>query len=708
MSSSFDSLWNQVSKGQNQTNVKSNSFDDLWVKTESSQPKKRSNLEKGFRSGAQLGLGILQGSPSGLVFESAVAPLASKEAQMVPYRENLMQDIERLQEQKQAGVWDQQDQELYDNLIEQVKDTSKSEPYIKTSNLGIRDIAEKLSGEDLTPEGILEHGANWMGFIKNPKNVKNIFSAGIKPKDVRNAILPTGSEFLRGITAGTALEMADRGDFGPIGTMGAVVLGDLVGAGVAGGLKGANEFITKPKETLAKVAASFTPKEKLNLQKDIVKDFREAGLQADLGTVTDSNIIKWTQSRLAQSGLTGKALDDFRQELTSQIKNEYKEIADALGEYRFATNHEAGEAAKSWMTQIRDKDLIETRKFYQEAEKSLKDKAFVDSRKLADAIGSLERSLKPGQIKSGEQNVVLNALSDLKRDIFDSEGNLIYGSVKDLMNNKIALNDIINYEVQGGAKQLLKGIVNEIDRAIISHGKESPKFAKNYINANKRFSQHAKTFRSKSADQMLKTQDPSQLLNKMNSVQGIRNIGNILQKSPLGEEVFNSLKRFKLEKAIGDNLVDSTTQQVKLGTFSKLLEKGKNAEVIKEILGAEGFKRLQRLQKNAGRLADASQKFYNESKSGAVAVDAALLSQGISAIANVLIGNPWPFMRIGGTLLGARKLSKLFADPEFLKFTEDVILASEKKSDKSLIEAVERLKPYILQFITQENQDLQE
>lgn len=102
---------------------------------------------------------------------------------------------------------------------------------------------------------------------------------------------------------------------------------------------------------------------------------------------------------------------------------------------------------KEIIKDFRDADLAQSRQLYNNAEKALKQQAYVDSRKLANSIERIENSLKPGAIKSIEQQSVLNSLEKLKRDIYDSSGNLMYANVKDLMNNKIALNDIINYEV---------------------------------------------------------------------------------------------------------------------------------------------------------------------------------------------------------------------------------------------------------------------
>lgn len=667
----------------------SNQFSNQESPPERAENPQRSILAKGGRIAGQFGLGMAENAL--LPYEAAVAPLASKDAQNAAYRETLSEDLERLMEQKASGVWDEKDQELYDSIVEQIKDPRKSEEFTQTANIGVRGLAEKATGLDLHPEGILEKGASWAGFIKNPKNIVNLAKTGLKPSQLIKAITPTGSEALRGLGAGAALEIAEDGEYGPIGTMAAAIVGDLLGGGAAGLAKGAKDLITKPKQTIAKGAAKFTPADKLKLQKEIIQDFRNSGIQADVGTLTNSDLIKFAQSRLAQSGLTGRALDDLKDQLTSQIKNEYKAVADSLGEARFSTLHEAGETIANSMKSIRDADLSATRQLYKNATQSLKEKASVDSKKLAAVIEKVESDLRPGSIKSTEQQTVLNTIQKIKRDLYDSSDTLMYANVKDLMNNKIALNDIINYEVQGGSKQLLKGIVAELDRAIISHGKENPSFAKNYINANRKFSEHAKTFRNKSIDKVLRGTDPSQLMNKMNTIQGIRDIGNVLGKTPEGKETFNNFKRLKLDNVVGDHLVDSTTQQVKLGTFSKLLEKGKNREIIQEILGPQAFKRLERLQKNTGKLADTAQKFYNSSKSGVTIEDVGIVSKALTDMAHLFSGNIWPIIRTTGGLVGARYLTRLIANPEFLKLVEEAVLAGEKNNISKMLEIGERM-----------------
>jgi hypothetical protein len=661
----------------------------------SSYKPERSPLQKGARIVGQYALGAAENAL--LPYEMAVAPLASKSAQNMAYRQGVGEDIERLMEQKVSGQWEQRDQEMLDDLLKQIQDPRESEKYVQTVDLSLRGLAEKATGLDLHPEGILEKAANWSGFVKDPRKWAEIAKSGLKAKDLIKAISPSGTDILRGAGAGTALQMAENGNFGPIGTMVSAIVGDIAGGGTAGIVKGAKEFITKPKATLAKVASLFTSAEKKSLQKEIIKDFRDSGIQMDLGTMTDNNLIKMTQTKLAQSGLTGKAFDDLREATTKQIKKEYNELAKTLGESKFSTAQEAGEIAKEGLKDIREAESAATRKLYENANNALREDSYVHPRRLAIKIKELEKNLKPGRVKSIEQKAVLNTLEMLKEDLFTPQGKLKMASVKDLMNNKIAIGDIINYEVQGGAKQLLKNIVNELDRAIISHGMENPTFVKNYILANKKFSNQAKTFRNKNIDKLFRGEDPAEIMNKMKNVQAIRDMKRVLSKTPVGDEIFNRLKRTKLDQMIGDNLIDSTSQQAQLGTFSKLLEKSNNRDIIKEILTPDNFKRLERLQKNAGRLAEANQKFYNASKSGANVVDAALITAGVNSIVNLLQGNPWPIVKFAAGVFSIRQLSSLLADAEFLKLAEEAILTSEKGNKNELINIFEMMRPYILQ-----------
>lgn len=661
----------------------------------------RGLLEKGARIAGQYALGRIEGSTPGIVYDIGVAPAASKGYLANLSLEDAGKEIEGLYEKnvdKSFEEWDPKDKEIYEDLSDRIKNPSKVYEEQRPNDLSIRNIAQKITGVDLTPEGTLEKAAQWSGFVKDSKGFQ-----GKGLKDIAKGIAPTGTDILRGLGAGTMLQLAEQNAFGPMGKISAAIIGDFGGGLIKSSAKGIYKAITNPKETLAEIAKMFTSKDKIALQQSVIKDFRDANIQADLGTLTDSDLIKFVQTRLAQSGLTGKALDDLKTTMTNDIKSEYKGVADSLGQAKFDTLHEAGEVAKKGIEKIRDTDLAESRALYRQASNELPQTAFVNPKNLLKEVNNVESKLKPGSLKSTEQKAVLDILQTVKRDITDSSGKMIYGKVQDLINNKIALNDIINYEVQGGTKQLLKGIVGELDRAIISYGKQNPKFGRSYISANQKFSNHSKTFRNKNATQLLSNQDPAQLLNKMSSVQGIRDMKNILGKTNEGREIFNGLKRLKLDETIGKNMVDSTTQQLKNATFSKLLEKGRNREIFKEILDPQAFKRLTRLQKNAGRLAESAQKFLNTSKSGVTLEDAAIVSKVMLDVMDLLSGNPWGLIKTGVGVTGGRYLTKLMGDPQFLNLVEEMILATNTNNPTLMAEIGNKLAESIKTALVEEN-----
>jgi hypothetical protein len=309
--------------------------------------------------------------------------------------------------------------------------------------------------------------------------------------------------------------------------------------------------------------------------------------------------------------------------------------------------------------------------------------------------------MAPGSVKSPASQKVLSELEKLKTDLYDAEGNMKPASVSALINNKINLNDIVDYDVQGGAKQLLKGIIRDIDNALVEYGNFSdPQFLKNYVGANKKFASHAKTFRNQNINKILTSDDPSNLLKKMDTIQGIRDLKKAFSLSSDGKKFFKDLSRLKMDEIIEKNMVDGTNNQLKLGTFSNILDKGKNRDIIKELMSPESYNELIKLQKNTGRLYESAQKFYNASKSGTVLIDAKIFDKLVGipfAVAGMLSGNIWLMAPYAthGAMKGA---AKLFTDPKFLRTIEDLILATEKNDTKSIQRISEILSSYLVQI----------
>ena len=622
-------------------------------------------------------------------------------------RQNIFQDIETLQEKKLAGDWDASDQERYDYLVDLIKNPEKMQealpkeedvPHFDVGSL-IEKGAEKL-GVDLSPQGADEMALRWIGFIKDPSKASNLLKNGLTPqnlKQVAKALLPSSKETLRGVGAAGALEYAAAAELGPMGTMFALVLGDMAPSLALKTGAGAARFASAPIETLkqtgkglkklaAEGTALLTRGNKRALQQQIINDFREAGIQANLGTISGNRLLQWYEGTLAQSGLTGQALEDLKKSLSQNIVNEYKKLTSELGQTLYESKYEAGEAMKAGLEEARELDKT----FYRDSYKSASERA-ADARvptvNVASKINEIERSLGPGAYKSGEQSKVIRILEDIKKDVMTAGGDVKDAEIRALINNKIALRDAINYEVQGGATKLLEGLIKEIDKAILKHEKIDPKFARDYLKANQKFAEHAKLFRGKTLDQAFRTQDPAAVFNKMNTPHGIDQVKKALSSTPEGRELFKKLAAYKMEELIGKNMIDSTTKQLNFGTFSKLLQKGQNREIVKKLIGEESLRRLEKLQNASGRLAETNQKFLNTSRSGVQATDVAAIGAILASVGAAIAGNPWPLIKTIGITAGAHLSSRLMADPEFLKLVEEAILASKKPYSEAFIKS---------------------
>lgn len=687
---------------------------------EPKEPDNRNVVQKGIDKGVRLAtqgtIGAIQRATVAYDIPAIISRKYGIATAPLELRQSIFSDLETLQDKKFHGEWGPEYQKEYDALVELIKDPEKMEQFLpKEEDIphydvgGLIEAGAKKFGVDLSPQGADEMALRWIGFIKDPAKASSLLKNGLNPsnaKEVLKALAPTGKEALRGVGAASAIQYAAEAEFGPIGTMMAAIIGDLAPSLALKTATGAANVVKHPVQSvkavqkgvekgLAKTVAYFTPKDKVGMQKALIQDFRDAGIQADAGTISGNNIIKWIQSTLSQSGLTGAPLEEFKKSLTKSITSEYKAIAGELGESVHQSRYEAGEALKTGLTEARDIDQAIHRELYNSAIES-GGSAQVFTGNVGSLITELEESLAPGSYKSAEQKAVLDIVSQVKKDVMTKEGGIKSAQVKELINDKIALNDAINYEVQGGTKKLLQRLVGELDKAIESHGKVDPTFAKQWQKANAKFAQHAKVFRGQTINNALKTQDPSVIFSKMNTPHGISEIRKALSVTPEGRQLFQQLSRYKLEEMIGQNMIDSTTKQLNFGSFSKLLEKGQNRQIAKSLLGEENFKRLERLQAASGHLAETAQKFFNSSKSGVYAADVAAAGKLLADAANILAGNPWPLVRTVGILAATRYSARLLADPEFLQLLEEAMLetrvGTKASIQKAAVKIAERAK----------------
>lgn len=594
------------------------------------------------------------------------------------------EDLKILEQKRAEGALTPMQEKYFNRVKRLAEEGPRQMPQFDVGSLLEKGI-EKTTGVDLRPKGVAEHGVRIAGMLKNPGKLatlgKTALDAIKDPKKLlglAKSFKPGTKELARGFGAGFALEEAKQGDFGPIAVIAATVAGDLIGGAAHQGFKGTLSILRNPKAALASGAAKLARGAELDIRKQIINDFRKAGVQADVGTITGNNIVQSIQAKLAASGLTGKPLEELRAQMTKQITDQYKDIADSIGPMKFSSNHEAGEAVKIAAKRIRESEKGEIAKIYEPSRSGVSNVDVINPTQIARTVQKLESQAKPGTLKSTDQKALIKHLEDVKADLYDAEGQLKPLRVNDAINIKRAIQDIVDFEVQGGAKNSLKLLLGDIDRSLQGYGVTNPKFGKSLSEGNKRFAAHVKKFREGPMSQFLKEgTDPAQIMNKMGSVDGVMKIGRALETSPEGKELFKELKRMKFDQLVGDKMVDSTTHQLKHGTFSKLLEKKQDRALVRELLGQQQLQRLEHLQKASGKLAESAQKFLNASQSATSAVDMAAYTKILFDAMSVLSGNYWPLIRTAGFVGASKVVAKMMADKEFLKLLEDAILARQ-------------------------------
>lgn len=494
-----------------------------------------------------------------------------------------------------------------------------------------------------------------------------------------------GLASLGGLAAG--MQIGEEANLGPVGQL---VTG-AIGAATPGGISKGIQAIASPKKTLAKGVSKLVPAKSLDIQKQIIQDARDAGIQLDIGSMTNSGAVKWIQNQLAQSPFTGKALDEFKASLTKQVIDEYKGALDTVGKASQGTRLDAGQALQQTVNKIKDADLAVARDLYEGA-KARGGDFQVFTGPVVDKITALEAKLTPGSLKASEQNAVLKVIEDLKRDVMTPEGGIKAASINELINNKIALNDIINWEVQGGAKQLLKGVSKALDDAIMLHGKEDPTFAKMWKQANEKFSDHAKTFReNKNVADIIRSQNPEQVFNKMSTVQGIRDIKKALNKTAEGKELFKDLSRFKLDDLLQKSIEKNAKDVIQFGKAGNIFKDPRTKDLVRELSTPEAFKRLERLTGLSSQIAESANKFLNTSQSGTTVTNVAAIVDLLNSMGSVFSGNFLPLTRSLAQFGGAISLSKVITNEAFLRSVEDMIIASKSNSPTLIKKAGEKV-----------------
>jgi hypothetical protein len=160
----------------------------------------KGKAKKSARVGAQYGLGQLD--RAALPYTAYAQLQGSKAFQSAEYRQNLLDELERLADLKRMGQWDEQDEKNLQSIQAQLTNpdvfeekTQHIKPYDITPSGLVKKGIKATTDYDLEPEGALEKTAEFVGGFK-PKEIvsagKKIGEFGKKIATKNKQTLPSG------------------------------------------------------------------------------------------------------------------------------------------------------------------------------------------------------------------------------------------------------------------------------------------------------------------------------------------------------------------------------------------------------------------------------------------------------------------------------------------------------------------------------------
>lgn len=484
------------------------------------------------------------------------------------------------------------------------------------ATVDIEEVIDKLTGGSLAPQTGAQRTAGTAGeFLGGAA-----FPLG-GPLTVRGAAGALGG--------GVATQLAEEKEAGTAVKLGAGLAGTLLGGKVQG-------LIKSPMEELAATRA-IIPKSTPAI-KSAIKAAEAENITLPYSAMTESSMQRWAEKQLQTNPFSKSDYKSLFNRANQEYINSYEKALEKISASQFANKLEAGMAAREGL-----KSAVK------------KDKTYVDS--AYDAMNDVVKKVgdprikKTGLVKLGEEMV-----EDLNKSLIPSTEELgtkasfetLRDSIKELSKGKgkeqgielsrllateRSLNDIINWETQGGSKALLKAYKGKVEEAITSYGKKDRIFNDAWQRAKGRFGEHANKYRNDLINSMLFGENPELILHKMGSLDGIKKVKSALTSvdDKQGQQLFKSLKRFKLEDMIGRNVINPGTGEVRYQNVARILNDPRQKPILQELMGPKSYKNFENLQKVAEGISKGFNEFANPSRSADTALAGGMVSATVGA-----------------------------------------------------------------------------
>lgn len=527
--------------------------------------------------------------------------------------------------------------------------------------------------------------------------------------------------------SGVATQEAEEAGVGPMGQLGIGLATSVLSQ--AGAAKAGNAFkqlssggwknILREPARIGAHAPGIKVKPNSEIAK-VVNAAAEEGITLPLSAMTEGTVAKQVEN--ITSKMTGGrgAYRDLFSKANKEFVEAYQRNLDKISIANFAEKFEAGAAAQAGLKNARNVAAERVRQQYQTSIDSLPTGATVADngiRRISKKMASeLSDSLLPSAEEAatkGEFTELLNNLQKVEAkagSILGADGKAIAlesGAipVKSLVATERSLNDLINYEKQGGSKKLLIQAQKKVQKALENYSKSSPEakqWYKNHLDAKAGHADLAQRFRNNIIDSSLKNERPEFILNHMGTKSGIQKVGNALAETPEGKELFNQLKRFKVEEMIGKKLINQATGDVKYQAGASALADPKNQEVLKELMGPKAYTSFKNLQKVSAGIQKGFRDFMNPSKTAEVGM---ANSSGAGAVTSIIYGaatgSPETVALGTGVIAAPWAMSKLMTNENFLKESARLAQAGNLGNKQNFQRALQSLIPIIQDVMTE-------
>jgi vacuolar-type H+-ATPase subunit H len=557
-----------------------------------------------------------------------------------------------------------------------------SHDFMRTN--AISEGVQKVLGEDLTPRTTKEkvaHGIGefLVGFPGGGNLVAKTATATAKNIAKKSASHIGEAAAISGAIHGTPRITQEGSASG--------MAEDLV-KGIAGGTAfGAGKALLNPKQTLAHVSTlGAKPAE------DVLKIAEENSIDLPVNVGLNSSPLNAMTNLLKHSPFSAEKFKESFTRANTQILNAIRKQLDKLGPdvAPSAAGHDFNQFLKSQEKEVNK----EVSKMYDEARKHLNPKDAVNITNTQETVNAMKDILNR-DIKSPQTQKVTNVVAKLAQSwgilpkniklpknwdneeispkilnqiikAFEKETPVI--PIQKLMAAKTEIGNILKHKqdvvgMERWLKSIQRSISEDISTTTNSKFKESQKLADKFYQEN-----YASRFKEDLTNSVLNGSPPLYIYEKLKTAESVRTLEKIAGAEPKARQMVDALKKAKAREVFNNTIKEDG---IHAGNYSKIFNKNEvNQEYLKELLGQDVYRNLNKLSKITSAMSKAGQDMLNTSSTAYTQQYINTLSKIGSGLAGavMLSVGATKTLGAGAATVGVNQyLSRLLVDPEYVK-----------------------------------------